>query len=1026
MLTRTLHALARACQPSRLLLATGLALLVQAGQAGAVEVVVKPNASPLGLKNPLKGFRITDLVQAQGSPYATTFRKYVEWNVLEDGEIPDDATAIKRIQQFFDTGKNFKDAADSGFRFTARIYLVWPGKDGNPDRTYWPKGIDKWDFFSPNFVNRMKNLVRRCGLALKDDPRLGSFEIGIHGLWGEHHMSQYWDKCPNQDTRNGVPNALEPIYNTAFENAFPDIPVMRRYPKDFVGSRFGYYLDSFAHPTALKEQTEIVTKDGSGWKTGLVTGEVSYRDPAKSVMGVDENANLSNPKFYNYTKNYIHWLHTTSLGIEYDSSNATAQGAAVLQDAFGWKFAVNEVRFSSSVAPGSDFELQLNVRNVGSAPFYAGWPVGVALLDPTTLAPVWRSVMPTADTKTWMPGNNYDLAKGVYTVPAVDNLVKAHLPVPSDLAKGEYLLSIGLLDPAGMQPNGRFAIANFVANGWQPIGRIGVGKEPASQALPNFTNLNAKSLSYPFSRASIARVTNPLTANPAVADRGQTTMSVSAVAPDGGALSVTYLVFGPGEAKLSTNHAPISTPVTITFPKVGDYTVQAYIVNAKNGQSVRRSQAVKVTSLSSVTVPDLPPTIAQAAAAAPSIVNGATTTLSVLGADDAGEGKLTYAWSTTGTVPAAVVFSANTSNAAKATQATFSKAGSYPLQVSVSDNAGQKATSAVTVTVSPTATSMTTAPAVTTIATGASQAFTATVKDQFGDALAAQPAVTWVLASGVGQLTAQGVYTAPSSGTGTATIKATVPNSDVPAKTFTLRLTAPDVGDAPPTVSQAAAAAPAQVTGKTTRLSVLGADDGGEGSLVYGWATTGTVPDDVTFSANDKNAAKATEVTFSKAGTYNFRATITDDADQTAVSSVPVTVAATPSAITLVPDLAVIANGASQEFLATVVDQFGDDLEEQPQVTWSVVNGGGTITSAGVYTAPTTGVGTATIRARYAVNGGAILTEDHVVAIVAKDLSQNDVVQAIDKQTQGGGCGLGSGLAILGLALSFLGRRLRK
>ena len=83
----------------------------------------------------------------------------------------------------------------------------------------------------------------------------------------------------------------------------------------------------------------------------------------------------------------------------------------------------------------------------------------------------------------------------------------------------------------------------------------------------------------------------------------------------------------------------------------------------------------------SVVVPNAAPTIATAAAASPNPVTGSTTALSVLGADDGGEANLTYTWATTGTPPAAVTFSANGTNAAKTTTATFTKAGSYTLQV---------------------------------------------------------------------------------------------------------------------------------------------------------------------------------------------------------------------------------------------------------------------------------------------------------------------------------------------------------
>src|SRR5207245_1494373 len=48
--------------------------------------------------------------------------------------------------------------------------------------------------------------------------------------------------------------------------------------------------------------------------------------------------------------------------------------------------------------------------------------------------------------------------------------------------------------------------------------------------------------------------------------------------------------------------------------------------------------------------------------------------------------------------------------------------------------------------------------------------------------------------------------------------------------------------NAAPTVATPASATPNPVTATTTNLSVLGTDDGGEATLVYTWATTGTPP----------------------------------------------------------------------------------------------------------------------------------------------------------------------------------------
>ncbi|MGA3171620.1 MAG: LamG-like jellyroll fold domain-containing protein [Chthoniobacteraceae bacterium] len=95
-----------------------------------------------------------------------------------------------------------------------------------------------------------------------------------------------------------------------------------------------------------------------------------------------------------------------------------------------------------------------------------------------------------------------------------------------------------------------------------------------------------------------------------------------------------------------------------------------------------------------------PPWIAiPAAANSANTLPGATSILSVLGADVNGESTLTYTWGTTGTTPAPVTFSANGTNEAKQTNASFTQSGTYNLQVAVTDSWGQSATSSVTLVV---------------------------------------------------------------------------------------------------------------------------------------------------------------------------------------------------------------------------------------------------------------------------------------------------------------------------------------
>jgi hypothetical protein len=161
------------------------------------------------------------------------------------------------------------------------------------------------------------------------------------------------------------------------------------------------------------------------------------------------------------------------------------------------------------------------------------------------------------------------------------------------------------------------------------------------------------------------------------------------------------------------------------------------------------------------------------------------------------------------------------------------------------------------------------------------------------------------------------------------------------------------IQQAPPIVVTPAQASDSPVTGTTTNLSVLGDDAAGEANLTYSW-TAVNPPAGVTFSANNSNAAKNTIVTFTGAGSYTFMATITDAAGLSVTSSVTVTVNQTLTSIVVSPGSGSVSLGASQQFTAAAVDQFGNVMAAQPAVTWTVDSGTGTIDANGLYQAPAT------------------------------------------------------------------------
>lgn len=378
---------------------------------------------------------------------------------------------------------------------------------------------------------------------------------------------------------------------------------------------------------------------------------------------------------------------------------------------------------------------------------------------------------------------------------------------------------------------------------------------------------------------------------------------------------------------------------TVTLPETGSYGVGGSVASCPDWSATAPTACPSGGG-------NLPPTIAAAATATPSPVTATTTLLTVLGADDGGEAALTYTWAATG--PAAVSYSANGTNAAKSTTATFTRAGSYTFTVTLRDAEGLTVTSSVTVTVQQVPSSVSVSPPSASVPVLGTQAFTALVTDQFSQPIAS-PAVTWTVTGG-GSISAAGVFTAGGVAGGPYVVEATSGAAS--------GLGAVTVTNTAPTIATAAAATPSPVTGTTTAVTALGADDGGEAALLYTWTATG--PAVVFFAPNGTNAAKASTASFTRVGTYSLTVTVRDAQGQSATSSVTVTVQATATTLTVSPSSANLAPGGTQAFTAAVTDQFGQPMTASP--TWSV-SGGGSISSGGVFTAGATPGGPHTVTA---------------------------------------------------------------
>ena len=235
-------------------------------------------------------------------------------------------------------------------------------------------------------------------------------------------------------------------------------------------------------------------------------------------------------------------------------------------------------------------------------------------------------------------------------------------------------------------------------------------------------------------------------------------------------------------------------------------------------------------------------------------------------------------------------------------------------------------------------------PASATLLPGGTRAFSAVVLDQYGQPVASQPSISWSVAGG-GSITAGGVFTAGTAEGGpydvTATAGGLSGNGSV------------TVFDNPPVL-----------TGLVDRTIVSG---GGTGSLAFTVSDPDHPASGITVTGRSSNPALVPDANIVFGGSGESRTvTVTSTPGQSGSATITITIAvgwktSTWSfVVTVDPEVATsmkaspatttIQPAGTRAFAATVLNQLGTPMLAQPQAAWSVT-GGGSVDTAGVFTA---------------------------------------------------------------------------
>ena len=212
-------------------------------------------------------------------------------------------------------------------------------------------------------------------------------------------------------------------------------------------------------------------------------GEVAHNWGRHKIQpGDDMNDTLTDPAHLNRFLEYVSWQHNNHLGMWLEQDDRLEQaryGLAEYQKRAGYRFVPEQLEWEQS---DSLLRVSLQVRNIGSSPFYYRWPLSAALLD-TNRQPVRVWDFPETDIRRWMPGDEWDFGLHRYRIPAESCTETGCFDI-TGIPRGRYILAISIRDPYCGKPSVLFATRQYFNGGWHPMGYIDIGQEAHQPLIP--------------------------------------------------------------------------------------------------------------------------------------------------------------------------------------------------------------------------------------------------------------------------------------------------------------------------------------------------------------------------------------------------------------------------------------------------------------------------------------------------------------------------------------------------------------
>jgi len=344
--------------------------------------------SPAPPDNPLKGF-VPYAGQAREFPHSMEFRYFALRELLPS---PDqfDWSPVDRF---------LEEVAQRGCQGIFRVWLEYPGRPSGLPRWLLESGVQLTqyaheqkitltpDYTHPAVRRAMVTTIQALGARYDSDSRVAYITAGFLGQWGE------WHTYPRDDL--WAPKAVQEEIMNAYERSFRRVPILLRYPAGEQDPHyapnhrrpFGYHDDSFAWATLetgrkaedwffMARMRRAGPEAMEKWKTHPIGGEV--RPELWPVLWASPSGNRKGQDFLHCVEvTHATWLMDSSIARRWSPEERERAIAGARR--LGYEFHVARARLwrTESGACGVAIELV----NRGVAPFYAEWPMELAILD---------------------------------------------------------------------------------------------------------------------------------------------------------------------------------------------------------------------------------------------------------------------------------------------------------------------------------------------------------------------------------------------------------------------------------------------------------------------------------------------------------------------------------------------------------------------------------------------------------------------------------------------------------------------